>query len=288
MDVLSHRSRRALCGGLLVVASASCEWITPLDFVGNGVDAQTLVPEAGGSGAEASSVTGATDGALNTGDGSTFDADSCDPAKAAGDPSMCGVCGHTCYGGTRCGCHSEPPGDEGSADGGASDAKADAASSSSDSSTSPPPANLIANGDFAQGTMHWAIVGGMASEGIVAGDLCVDVAAASDTRIIVLSWPAAAGAGVPLSATGSYTFSYGAHATKADVTVNATVGDSVGPHYLPIDFESKTDLVTTAATTFTHPFTPAGGADTSAGLSFSFVSHVAQSVCFANVSLVEK
>jgi hypothetical protein len=151
----------------------------------------------------------------------------------------------------------------------------------------PNPTNLITNGNFAEGTAKWAIVTGTATESIVGGELCVAVAAAEETATIVLGWPEPAGStGVPLSATGSYTFSYTARATKADVTVDATVGNSVGPTYLPLDFVSKTDPVTTVATTFTHPFTPASGADPSAGLSFSFVSNVAQSVCFANVSLV--
>jgi hypothetical protein len=155
-------------------------------------------------------------------------------------------------------------------------------------SSAPLPPNLITNGDFADGTAKWAIVSGTAKESIVAGYLCVAVAAANDTATIVLGWPEPAGsAGVPLSATGSYTFSYTAYATKASVTVAATVGDSVGPDYLPVDFVSKTDAVKTTATTFTHPFTPASGADPSAGLSFGFVSNVAQSVCFANVSVVE-
>jgi hypothetical protein len=179
-----------------------------------------------------------------------------------------------------------------SSDSGGADAvaRSDSASSSSDSSAPPPPppTNLITNGNFVQGTTDWAIVSGTATVSIVAGDLCVAVAAANDTTMIVLGWPEPSGSvGVPLSATGSYTFSYTAHATKADVTINATVGDSVGPDYLPVDFESKTDPVTTTASTFIHPFTPASGADTSAGLSFLFVSNVAQSVCFANVSLVE-
>jgi hypothetical protein len=95
-------------------------------------------------------------------------------------------------------------------------------------SSAPLPPNLITNGDFADGTAKWAIVSGTAKESIVAGYLCVAVAAANDTATIVLGWPEPAGsAGVPLSATGSYTFSYTAYATKASVTVAATVGDSV-------------------------------------------------------------
>jgi hypothetical protein len=147
--------------------------------------------------------------------------------------------------------------------------------------------NLITNGNFADGTADWGITFGTATPSIVRGELCIAVAAANDTTTIVLGWPEPEGTpGVPLSATGSYTFSYTAHSTVADVTMDAKVGDTVGPNYLPVDFESETDPITTAAKTFTHPFTPASGADPSAGLAFTFVSNVAQSVCFANVSLV--
>jgi hypothetical protein len=175
-------------------------------------------------------------------------------------------------------------------DSGGSDAvaKTDSASSTDSSPPPPPPpTNLITNGNFTEATTDWAVVDGTATESIVAGDLCVAVTAANETTTIVLGWPEPAGtAGVPLSATGSYTFSYTAHTTNAvGVTMDAKVGHTVAP-YLPVDFESQTDPVRTTATTFTHPFTPASGADTSAGLAFSFVSGVAQSVCFANVSLV--
>jgi hypothetical protein len=294
VDVLTRHSRRALYAALLFVASASCEWITPLDFVGNGVDAQALPPEAGGSDAEASSVNGAADGALKTGGGSAdggmaFDQYSCDPVRLGSNPLSCGVCDHSCLGGIGCGCHPVAfPEDANPANVVAADAKADSAGSSDDSSAPPPPTNLIRNGNFAQGTTDWAIRSGTATAAIVAGDLCVAVTGANDTTTIVLGWPEPPGsAGAALSATGFYAFSYTAHATEADVTINAIVGDSVGPNYLPVDFESKPELVTTTATTFTYPFTPAHGADASAGISFSFVSKVAQSVCFANVSLVE-
>jgi hypothetical protein len=148
--------------------------------------------------------------------------------------------------------------------------------------------NLVTNGSFADGTTDWGITYGTATVSIVGGDLCVAVAAANDTTTIVLGWPEPTGtAGVPLSATGSYTFSYTAHATKEAVTMDAKVGDTVGPNFLPVDFVSETDAVATTATTFTHPFTPASGADPTAGIAFTFVAGVAQSLCFANVSLVE-
>ena len=155
-------------------------------------------------------------------------------------------------------------------------------------SGTPPPVNLITNGNFTDATTDWGVVAGTATISIVGGDLCVAVTAANEATTVVLGWPEPEGtAGAPLSATGSYTFSFNAHTTtRTAVTVDATVGDTVAP-YLPVDFESAGDRVTNAAATFAHTFTPASGADSSAGVSFSFTSNVAQSVCFANVSLVE-
>jgi hypothetical protein len=151
----------------------------------------------------------------------------------------------------------------------------------------PPPVNLIINGNFTEGTTDWGIVDGTATISIVGGELCVAVTAANDATTVVLGWPEPEGtAGLPLSGTESYTFSYTAHATREAVTINATVGDTLPPNY-SVDFESGTDAVATTATTFVHPFTPASGTDNSAGLSFSFVSKVPQSVCFTTVSLVE-
>jgi hypothetical protein len=281
-------SRRALVAGLLILASAGCELITPLDFVGNGADAETRAQEAGEAAAEASSVTGAADGALRPGDGAPNPGDGTTESGTTPNPESCQRSPFGCFGGVACGCHSFPsPNDAGSADAVVS-ANPDSASADSESSTPPPPTNLITNGNFAAGTRDWAVVSGTASDFIFHGDLCVAVTAANDTTTIVLGWPEPAGsAGVPLSATGSYTFSYTAYATMESVTVNATVGDSVGPNYKPIDFESSADAVTTSATVLTHPFIPANGADPSAGVSFSFVSKVAQWLCFSSVSLVE-
>jgi hypothetical protein len=281
-------SRRALGAGLLVVAGAGCELITPLDFVGNGGDAETPAQEAGEAEAEASSVmTGAADAAPSPIDGNT------EGATTTPNPDSCQRSPFGCFGGIACVCHPlQFPNDAGPADAFAStnpdSGNADSASADSESSTLPPPTNLITNGNFADGTAKWAIVSGTATESIVSGELCIAVTAANVTTTIVLGWPEPAGsAGIPLSATGSYTFSYTANATVESVTVNATVGDSMGPTYRPIDFESRTDAVATTPTTLTHPFTPANGADTSAGVSFSFVSRVAQSLCFSSVSLVE-
>jgi hypothetical protein len=152
----------------------------------------------------------------------------------------------------------------------------------------PPPVNLITNGNFTDATTDWGVVDGTATISIVGGDLCVAVTAANEATTVVLGWPEPEGtAGVPLSAAGSYTFSFTAHTTtRTAITVDATVGDTVAP-YLPVDFQSAGDRVTNTAATFAHTFTPASGADSSAGVSFSFVSGVAQSLCFANVSLVE-
>jgi hypothetical protein len=274
-------SRQTLVAGLLIVASAGCELITPLDFVGNGADAATSAQEAGDAEAETSSATPTADGAPSSADGNTESATTPNPDSCQRSP-------FGCFGGIACGCHPFPsPKDAGTADAVMS-AKPDSASADSESSAPPPPTNLITNGNFAEGTRYWAIVSGTAAESIVSGDLCVAVTAANDATTIVLGWPEPAGsAGVPLSATGSYTFSYTAYATVESVTVNATVGDTVGPNYKPIDFESSSDAVATTATTFTHPFTPASGADPSAGVSFLFVSKVAQSLCFSSVSLVE-
>jgi len=288
-------SRRALVAGLLILASAGCELITPLDFVGNGADAETRAQEAGEAAAEASSVTGAADGALRPGDGAPNPGDGTTESATTPNPESCQRSPFGCFGGVACGCHSFPsPNDAGPADAVVS-ANPDSASADSESSTPPPPTNLITNGNFAMGSVYWDLYQQMGGSSSITTptvtppqppQLCVTVPAGAS---VILGWTPTAG-GIMLSPGASYTFSYSAMATPA-VIVEAKVGHSYAPYTAEYD---GFNTITGTLTAFTSPpfaAPTADAAETSAGIEFTIPETgtvtSAETVCFENVSLVE-
>jgi hypothetical protein len=176
-----------------------------------------------------------------------------------------------------------------------SDALSSDASSSSDRSdsqgmdasgtTDAGPTNLITAGNFPEGTTLWAITSGPGTLAVDGGSGCVTINGGGEVAS-TLGWPAPVGTpGLQLSPSASYTFSYSAEANSL-VTIEAKVGQTTTP-YVAL-FDTKTDIVGTTLSSFTHPFTTPSSAseDMSIGLAF-VLPQVTNVVCFENVSLVQ-
>jgi hypothetical protein len=147
------------------------------------------------------------------------------------------------------------------------------------------PTNLITAGNFPQGTTLWAITSGPGTLAVDGGSGCVTLNGGGEVAS-TLGWPAPVGTpGLQLSPSASYTFSYSAEANSL-VTIEAKVGQTTTP-YVAL-FDTKTDIVGTSLSSFTHPFTTPSSAseDMSIGLAF-VLPQVTNVVCFENVSLVQ-
>jgi hypothetical protein len=147
------------------------------------------------------------------------------------------------------------------------------------------PTNLITAGNFPDGTTLWAITLGMGTLVVDGGKGCVTLSA-TPVESSTLGWPAPPGtAGLTLSPSTSYTFSYSATAAVA-ITIPSKVGGTSAPYTALVEI-SPGDLIQTSLTTFTHSFsTPSSSAtDMSIGIAFVFPA-VTNTICFQDVSLV--
>jgi hypothetical protein len=101
-----------------------------------------------------------------------------------------------------------------------------------------------------------------------------------------LAWPQNSSSPAPTLTMGtSYTLSYQATAPMT-AAVDAKVGHTASPYTADFDTSPGSDSLTSSLQTFTHTFTAAQD-DSSTGLAFAITSSSSQSVCFANVSLVQ-
>jgi hypothetical protein len=147
--------------------------------------------------------------------------------------------------------------------------------------------NLITNGNFSSGTTNWATKNGTASMNIVGGQLCVS----GITTNVLLSWQLGDGTmGPALVGGASYTFSYGAMAT-GPLMIDAKVGEALSPYTPDFDTAPGADSVPASLMMFTHMFTEPAAGDTGAGVAFEIPATgsapAGDTVCFANVSLVQ-
>lgn len=138
--------------------------------------------------------------------------------------------------------------------------------------------NLIANGDFSQGSTNWHFEQGTAA--VDSGHYCTSAITGSGMNPPLFGWQ---NDGTPLSLAGGqrYTLTYRASGS-AGAALHAKVSHAMTP-WTPIDYDAAADdQLSSTLQTFTHSFTPSS-ADDNAGMVFIVKS--GQDICIADVTL---
>jgi hypothetical protein len=151
-----------------------------------------------------------------------------------------------------------------------------------------PGPNLVTNGDFSDGDIHWVfkVLAGTNTipHGVKDGAYCVTITAAQQA---ILGWPGSSSATAQLQGGRSYTFSYSISSSNIPaISVEAKVAHFVDP-YTP-DF-LQVDQAASGLQTVTHVFTPTA-TDGVAGIGFTIPDHTLSfsgttEVCIDDVSL---
>jgi hypothetical protein len=143
--------------------------------------------------------------------------------------------------------------------------------------------NLIVNGDFSQGEVHWEFYppGGAYTHAVISGRLCVTL---DSYEYVIVGWPLEVGLAPALTPGGSYTLSYTAYSTQpGEVSLLTKVGHAESP-YTPVIEQART--LTGSPQLFSHSFSTVG--DSGAGIAFNLQATFYASnnnICFDDVSL---
>lgn len=142
--------------------------------------------------------------------------------------------------------------------------------------------NLIANGDFSDGSTNWQIT--QADTGVTYGmsgaSYCVSLPSYSEAYF---GWGNSL-TSVAIAGGYGYTFSYTVSSTDELYSFQAKIGHTVTPY--TVVYSTTTDSPGPTPTTFSHSFTPTYS-DTGAGIAFYLYAYsTGATVCFADVSLV--
>jgi hypothetical protein len=147
-----------------------------------------------------------------------------------------------------------------------------------------PLANLLSNGDFANGETHWHVTvnnGVGISHAVNRGQFCVSLPANAAATV---GYPVELALAVPMAAGATYDFSYQVSSTSLAVNFEAKVGQAVTPFASAVDYMGETVGLNVLRTN-THVFA-ANTSEDECGVAITVTTGASPStVCIDNVSL---
>lgn len=269
-----------------------CSTSAPTNCGGACVDTQTSNANCGGCGAICSTAGGKTcrDGLCQCPAGMTDCSGTC--VSLTSSSTNCGACGYACTGGrtcqsSLCAC----PAGTAECLGVCANVQTDqhncgACGVSCGASTCYAGTcggeNLLANGDFSDGSTNWQIT--QADVGVTYGmsgtSYCISLPSYSEAYF---GWGNSL-TSVPIAASYGYTFSYTVSSSGTLYDFEAKIGHTISPY--TVVYSTAADSPGLTPTTFTHSFTPSYS-DTGAGVVFYMYAYSSgATVCFDGVSLV--